>query len=516
MPNKGPRNSTASATATETITYSLRDIVLAKVKGHPAWPARIIDPHTAPMNLQDERRIAQKNSYLVKFFQTGDHAWMNAKEMSKLEAPEIKAFIDNPNKKGADLRAAYTIALDPTDWEADQEAQIRAQYEHLEALELDELEVGESDETPALASKAKAKRKRPSEGKAPQESAKKRKSEVTRATNGSKNASTTPEPAVASATKKRGRKKDEAPAPVPGVETVREWRHKLQRIFLGKIEVTEEMMPEIDQTFTDIEGFEMKTEWLTASKLGKVLKRIGALEDSKVPLDEKYHIRSRSRELQEKWRVLLGIGEDTHRAQPAPEVSNDPAELPALPAAYGEDTVKDVKEEPIALPKEAAEPMDLDTSALPKVDDKSDTPAKSVPETSSKPSDEEPALKQVGDSTQDVVASKSEAEVPESEEKKSVTNGKVEEDEAMEEAGEAAKEAEKEDVKENEVVATKEDVKETPDLKTDKPEVTPDEEEDDKMDCGASTPPEQPTPESVHEPDVTSQKVDKEAAVADN
>ncbi|EGG07321.1 uncharacterized protein MELLADRAFT_77589 [Melampsora larici-populina 98AG31] len=495
MPNKGPRNSTASATATETIQYEILDIVLAKVKGHPAWPARIIDPHTAPTNLQDERKIAQKNSYLVKFFQTGDYAWMNAKEMGKLEATEIKAFIDNPNKKGAELRAAYKIALDPTDWEAEQEAQIRRQLQHLEALEFDELEAGESDEAPAVAPNTKAKRKRPSEAKAPQESAKKRKSEVTRATNGSKNASATPEPTAPSATKKRGRKKDEAPAPAPGVETVREWRHKLQRIFLGKIEVTEEMMPEIDQTFTDIEGFEMKTEWLTASKLGKVLKRIGALEDSKVPLDDTYHIRSRSRELQEKWRLLLGIGEDAHRVQPNVEVSNDPAEIPALPTTPAEDAVKNLKEDSKALPKEATEPMDVDTPALPQVNDKPDTSAKSVPETSDKPSDEDQASKQNGDSTHDVVVSKSETEVLESEDKKPVTNGKVEEDEVMQEADETKKASEKEDV-ETEVVVAKEDVnldivadgediKETPALKTGKPEVTPDE-EDDKMDCGAS------------------------------
>ncbi|KAH9809351.1 hypothetical protein DFH28DRAFT_834488, partial [Melampsora americana] len=481
MPNKGPRNSTASATAIETITYSSQDIVLAKVKGHPAWPARIIDPHTAPMNLQDERKIAQKNSYLVKFFQTGDYAWMNPKEMSKLEGPEIKAFIDNPNKKGADLRAAYQIALDPADWEAEQEAQLRRQVEHLDALELDELEVGESDEAPALASKTKAKRKRLSEGKAPQESAKKRKSEVTRPTNGSKNASATPEPAAVSSTKKRGRKKEEAPAPVAGVETVREWRHKLQRIFLGKIEVTEEMMPEIDQTFTDIEGFEMKTEWLTVSKLGKVLKRIGALEDSKVPLDEKYHIRSRSRELQEKWRVLLGIGEDAHRVQSNVEVSNDPADIPAIPTTPAADGVKDVKEDPAS--KEAAEPMDVDSSTLPNVNVKSDSPAKSIPETSSKPSDKDQASKPNGDSTQDAVA-KIETEVLESD-KKPVTNGAVAKDEVMQEASETAKATDKENVKPAEVVAVKEDVKETPDGKIEKSEVAADD-EDDKMDCGAS------------------------------
>ncbi|CAH7674226.1 hypothetical protein PPACK8108_LOCUS9138 [Phakopsora pachyrhizi] len=46
-------------------------------------------------------------------------------------------------------------------------------------------------------------------------------------------------------------------------------------------------MPDIDEVFKSIEAFEMKMEWLTSSKLGKVLKQVGALDNSKVPLDEK-------------------------------------------------------------------------------------------------------------------------------------------------------------------------------------------------------------------------------------
>ncbi|KAI8447432.1 hypothetical protein BY996DRAFT_6421056 [Phakopsora pachyrhizi] len=54
------------------------------------------------------------------------------------------------------------------------------------------------------------------------------------------------------------------------------------------------MMPDIDEVFKSIEAFEMKMEWLTSSKLGKVLKQVGALDNSKVPLDEKYNIRARA------------------------------------------------------------------------------------------------------------------------------------------------------------------------------------------------------------------------------
>lgn len=321
MPTKTPRQSGASVPSVTTPhlpTYSHGDIVLAKVKGHPAWPARIVDPYASPLNLRDERKIAQKNSYLVKFFKTADFAWMNAKEMSMLEPPEIRAFINNPNKKGADLKAAYQIALAPEAWEAELESYQQEYEEEQKALEIDELEPTEPDQVAqAPPAKPKQKRKRPSEVKPPAASTKKRKSEVRFTPNGSAKPSTTPEPPVTPAVKKRSKKKEEPVAPIDGESIVRDWRHRLQRVFLGKTEVTEEMMPEIDTVFSDIEKFEMKTEWLTSSKLAKVLKRLGVLDDSKVPLDSKYHIRARARALQEKWRQALGLGEESNRPRTA-------------------------------------------------------------------------------------------------------------------------------------------------------------------------------------------------------
>ncbi|CAH7672146.1 hypothetical protein PPACK8108_LOCUS6937 [Phakopsora pachyrhizi] len=70
------------------------------------------------------------------------------------------------------------------------------------------------------------------------------------------------------------------------------------------------MMPDIDEVFKSIEAFEMKTEWLTSSKLGKVLKQVGTLDNSKVPLDEKYNIRARAQALEEKWGWTLGIEDE--------------------------------------------------------------------------------------------------------------------------------------------------------------------------------------------------------------
>ncbi|CAH7671593.1 hypothetical protein PPACK8108_LOCUS6387 [Phakopsora pachyrhizi] len=76
--------------------------------------------------------------------------------------------------------------------------------------------------------------------------------------------------------------KEEPSVVINGEVTVRDWRHRIQRAFLGKSDVNEKMMPDINEVFKSIEAFEMKMEWLTSSKLGKVLKQVGALDNSKM------------------------------------------------------------------------------------------------------------------------------------------------------------------------------------------------------------------------------------------
>jgi len=89
---------------------------------------------------------------------------------------------------------------------------------------------------------------------------------------------------------------------------VREWRHKLQKAFLNtKSSPKEEDMPALGDLFDTIEGYEgMTVQYLSFSKIGKVMRHINALSLEKVPLDDKYKFRERAKNLVDKWHHMLG------------------------------------------------------------------------------------------------------------------------------------------------------------------------------------------------------------------
>lgn len=80
------------------------------------------------------------------------------------------------------------------------------------------------------------------------------------------------------------------------------------------------------------------------------MKRVGVLEDSKVPLDTKYNIRARARALQEKWRQQLGLGEESHR----PSTTDGTDEAKVNPSPGHDDHGKE-NTDPTATKKEAEE-----------------------------------------------------------------------------------------------------------------------------------------------------------------
>lgn len=162
--------------------------------------------------------------------------------------------------------------------------------------------------------------------------------------------------------------------------------------------------------------------------------------------------------MQEKWRLSLGIGEDSHRVQTAVEGSNDPADIPnrtdEVVTNGGADTKPVDDEAPALPPAKEDETMAIDES-------KGDAPTN--------------ASVEVVEANAESVPANHWSEKVEQNGKPAPTTTAVDSDADMQDPI-PIEAATKEDA----------DMKEAPA----KSEVAADDDDDDKMDCGASTPPE--------------------------
>ncbi|GAA5913704.1 uncharacterized protein JCM6883_000020 [Sporobolomyces salmoneus] len=328
-PKSSTKGSKDASTKEETQTYNESDIVLAKVKGYPPWPGRVMDPSAANKKVAKEKPSKGKNHYLVQFFPTGDFTWAGPRDLSLLQTKEIEKYLSEPSKKKSDLRQGYEIAKDPSQWITEKDDQA-AELERLQAqVDEDEDELASESEQPqkkGAAAKggkketATKKRKRESNAKgengtAKKDEKKKPKKDTTKTKAGVKKDYTDDEAEPASKKAKASGDSDS--------ETVKSWRHKLQKIFLGKTDPPTNEMSNCAEIFDHMEKFEMKKEYLIESKLAKVLKRIALLKEGAIPEDDKYDFRKRSSELATKWAAILGPGEKSDAAQPAPESSDN-------------------------------------------------------------------------------------------------------------------------------------------------------------------------------------------------
>ncbi|GAA5948504.1 hypothetical protein JCM10213_003885 [Rhodosporidiobolus nylandii] len=302
MPSKAPKQSKESASDPSHV-YNAGDIVLAKIKGYPAWPGQILDHDKAPQKVAREKPKT-KGINLVQFFPTGDYSWTVSRDLSLLTPKEIDTYLSSTNKKKGDLLEGYRIAQDPQAWNQEK-ADALAEYESLmEQAGEDEDQLAESEEEGGKAGK---KRKRAAEPKKDEKKGKKAKTEK-------------------AAGKKAAGKKDDDEAPAskknktnsadPGAENVKSWRHKLQKVFLGKTAPAADEMPKCAEYFDAMESFEMKKEWLQESKLAKVLKRIALMKEGTIPDEDKYSFRERSSALASKWTALLNGADES---SPKPE-----------------------------------------------------------------------------------------------------------------------------------------------------------------------------------------------------
>ncbi|WVW86153.1 hypothetical protein I302_108194 [Kwoniella bestiolae CBS 10118] len=167
-PSTGGGNKKAAAPVNndEKRNFEVGEIVLARLRGYPPWPARIADPETLPRNVLKTRPGKNPLIFCCQFFPAGDFSWLQSKEIKPLSQSEISAYLSESHRKATGgLKEAYITAQDPTEWDA-QQADIQQAKEDAEnENEVDEIDDEEEDEE-EVATGGKRKRAAPEKKKA--------------------------------------------------------------------------------------------------------------------------------------------------------------------------------------------------------------------------------------------------------------------------------------------------------------------------------------------------------------
>ena len=306
--------------AKEVPVFHPRDMVLSKLKGYPAWPSMVVDPESVNAAVLKERPRAGK-PYCVRFFPKGDYAWLPPREVSKLTLPMVRSFIADPAKKKGELLEGYETCLDIPSWEARVATASAAVDDTQDELE-DEYDEGES--ASVLAGKTGKKRKRATgesaSAKGPSKKANGAKEKGKKVgKNGTKSKAMvesededgeerrqSPPPAKKA---KKGKEEEEDPELLndPEAQKVREWRHKLQKMFLGKTPAKDEDMPSADTLLKTVEDYDkMEIKYLQFSKIAKVMRHITGLEG--IPRNDEFKFSDRAQVLVDKWGTMIGKG----------------------------------------------------------------------------------------------------------------------------------------------------------------------------------------------------------------
>ncbi|KAJ6453420.1 hypothetical protein C8R47DRAFT_1168192 [Mycena vitilis] len=344
-------------------TFETRDIVLAKVRGFPAWPGIVVDPDAVPKAVVKKRPATKKSTvYAIRFFAAGDYAWLGPKVLTRLATAQIEEYIkqDAGGRKADDLMEGYKKARDHVAWHAakKRKSKSKAKKKGEDGDEEDELVAdGAAEEEPEEEAeedeekeKAGKKRKRVS-SPAPAKS-KAKTPKVAKAKKGGKvkksKAAGESEDGAAEEAEEEGGEEGEARASKkakvadgsagecaarhsrrtaaeleselesdPEALKVRDWRHKVQKTFFkrDKSLPKEDEMPAADRLFTAVEGYQnMNIEYLTFSKIGKVMRLIHQLESGKVPRDEEFKFRDRAKALVDRWQGIINATDGENSA----------------------------------------------------------------------------------------------------------------------------------------------------------------------------------------------------------
>lgn len=121
--NKTNDDQKAKPDTTDSAPFAPRDVVLAKVKGYPLWPAMVLSEEVLPTNVAKLKPKPQKKKgqpVPVRFFSDDTYIWIHAADLKHLSQEMIQDHFDvslRKRRKDGMLEAAFAMALDPPEME---------------------------------------------------------------------------------------------------------------------------------------------------------------------------------------------------------------------------------------------------------------------------------------------------------------------------------------------------------------------------------------------------------------
>ncbi|ORZ29378.1 hypothetical protein BCR44DRAFT_60906 [Catenaria anguillulae PL171] len=275
----GGRKSTAAASLVRKDAYVIGDVVFAHVKGHPWWPARIVDDKDVPEKFLKERRTTKE--HCVMFYNSGQFGFVTDEYLVPLE----------PNHESLGTSAAIKKGIKEALEEPDSLYEILENYKRTDVH--DEIADDDEDEHDRRASSSsKSSRK---SGKTPAKKAAKSPAD----TPARKRRAAAGEDEEADGKKSKKSKGDATPSrtskrkagiqAAPTQDTLMRWRHLLQKTFIkdkqigDKPRVSAETIHTVDwdgvKTTLDefleyVNGADYSTEAVASTKLHKVVRLI--------------------------------------------------------------------------------------------------------------------------------------------------------------------------------------------------------------------------------------------------
>ncbi|KAG8627608.1 hypothetical protein KVT40_005091 [Elsinoe batatas] len=371
------------------------DLVWARLKGHPPWPAIVCDESMLPESLLGSRPVSTKRpdgtyredfleggknakdrTYPVMFFSTNEFAWMVNTALTKLDPSEIN--LNSEKKMQPALKDAHRIASEGHD--LDHFKTVLRQHEEevkeIEKLEREEFERKQAEKEEKEARKAEKERRK---SKVADDDAmdvdtdkptKKRKKEAESEGEGPKPKKTpkvklsTKEPKAESTKKSKPKKKAEEEDLPEEVRLERRekaifyLRHRLQKGFLSNdTPPKDDEMPQMDEFFRDLEKHtNLEGSIIRNTKIHKVLKNILRLDN--IPQDEKYDFKKRSTAMLDHWSDALNApAESKSETKPATN-GEKKSDGPAKENGEKEPATEEKAEvkEPAKAPVEATDP----------------------------------------------------------------------------------------------------------------------------------------------------------------